>query len=134
MSASFGDVYQEIMSRWHDDAMTGLSSRERDFVIAHVCLNQSLNGSLTAYYESSYGDRAAEVPGAFTRMGVAQAAEIVRQANKLMGGPAADEVARGERLEALSEAAVERLVALSDELNAMQAMIERATLAYVRGV
>src|SRR5262249_44167778 len=102
-SPEFDAMYDRLFSRWTDDAMTGLSLQERDFIIANVCINQSMNTGLMGYYEFSYGDRAAEAADVFDRIGVPQAASVLRRSNALMGphGPGADQDTRGSQLEAL---------------------------------
>lgn len=134
-SPEFDEAYKRIFARWTDDAMTGLSAAERDFVIANVCLNQSMNGGLMLYYENSYGERASEAADAFERIGEPGAAALLRRCNALMGprGASRDREERGRQLEALSDEALEEMAASSDVLNEMEARIRMATLRWVTG-
>jgi|GEM_PF-6975649 len=130
----FDAEYQRIFSLWTDDAMTGIAPAERDFIIAHVCLNQSLNGGLMLYYENSYGDRAIDAVAVFDRVGVPNAAKLLGRANRLMGpaGPSTNQDERGVQLESLSDAALEQLDECSEALNELQAEIQAATLRWVK--
>ena len=130
----FAAEYNRIFSRWVDDDMTGLSALERDFICANVCLNQSLNGGLMLYYESTYGNFAEDAVLAFRRMGIPKVARLLEHANRLMGdaGPSRDPDARGIQLEAMSDEALEEMVGYSDQLNAMAGEIKAASLRWVR--
>ncbi len=132
--AEFKAVYERIFSRWIDDEMTGLSATHRDFIVANVCLNQSLNGGLMLYYENSYGDFAEDAVFAFRRMAAVSAAQLLEHANCLMGdgGPSKKQDERGSQLEALSEEAVDEMVGYSDQLNGMADEIKAAALRWVQ--
>jgi len=130
----FDDEYDRILSLWIDDAMTGLTPAERDFIIANVCLNESGNGGLMQYYENSCGENAHEAVEVFKRIGQPKAADLLTKANRLMGpkGPSKLDDVRAEQLVALSEAAIETMVKCSDALNDMAIQVRAATLAWVK--
>lgn len=132
--AKFDAAYAQIFSRWVDSEMAGLSATERDFIVANVCLNQSLNGGLMLYYENSYGNAAEDAVAAFRRMGVVKAARLLEHANRLMGdgGPSKNQDERGVQLEALLDNAVDEMVEYSDQLNAMAEEIKEASLRWVQ--
>jgi hypothetical protein len=130
----FGAEYDRIFSLCVDDAMTGLTPAERDFIIANVCLNESGNGGLMQYYENSYGENAHEAVEVFRRIGQPKAADLLAKANRLMGpkGPSKLDGERGTQLAALSDDAIETMVKCSDSLNDMSAQVRAATLAWVK--
>jgi hypothetical protein len=130
----FDAEYQRIFSLCVDDAMTGLTPAERDFIIANVCLNESGNGGLMQYYENSYGENAHEAVEVFKRIGQPKAADLLTKANRLMGpkGPSKLDDERVDQLAALSDAAIETMVNCSDALNDMSAQVRAATLAWVK--
>lgn len=129
----FDAEYDRILSHWIDDAMTGLTPAERDFIIANVCINESGNGGLMQYYENSYGENAHEAVEVFKRIGQPKAADLLAKANRLMGpkGPSSDQDERGEQLDALSDAAIATMEKCSDALNAMADEVRAATLRWV---
>jgi hypothetical protein len=133
-ASDFDAIYQRIFAKWTDDAMSGLAPAERDFIIANVCVNQSLNGGLMIYYDNSYGERAVEAVEVLRRIGAPRAADLLERANRLMGpsGPSRDREERGDQLEATSDAAIEEMVDLSDALNAMAGEVQAAALAWVK--
>lgn len=133
-SPEFDAEYDRILSLWVDDAMTGLTPAERDFIIANVCLNESSNGGLMQYYENSYGENAHEAAEIFSRIGQPKAADLLAKANRLMGpkGPSTDQDERGEQLAALSDAAIETMEKCSDAFNEMADEVRAATLRWVK--
>lgn len=134
LPSEFDAEYDRIFGLWTDEEMSSLAPAERDFIIANVCLNQSLNGGLMMYYENSYGDRAQEAVEVFGRIGLPRAASVLKRANRLMGaaGPSKDRESRGTQLDALSDFALEQMYECSDALNAMRAEVMTATLRWVR--
>lgn len=127
-------TYQRVFSLWTDDAFTGLSPAQRDFIIANVCLNECMNGGLVQYYNNSYGDRAKDAVDIFRRIGAHDAAKILERANRLLGaaGPDADQDARMDQLEALSDAASAEIDELSDKLNASEQDVRAAAYAWLK--
>lgn len=127
-------TYQRVFSLWTDDAFTGLSPAQRDFIIANVCLNECMNGGLVQYYNNSYGDRATDAVEAFRRLGAHDAANILDRANRLLGatGPDPDQEARLDQLEALSDAASTEIDELSERLNAMEQDVRAAAYAWLK--
>lgn len=130
----FDAEYDRIFSLWVDDAMTGLTPAERDFIVANICLNESSNGGLVQYYGNSYGENAHEAVEIFNRIGQPEAADLLANANWLLGpkGPSKDQDERGEQLAALSDASLETLEKCSDALNGMDDEIRTATLRWVK--
>lgn len=130
----FDAEYNRILSLWVDDAMTGLTPAERDFIIANVCLNESSNGGLMQYYENSYGENAHEAVEVFKRIGQPKAADLLTKSNRLMSpkGPSKDQDERGNQLDALSDASLETMEKCSDALNAIADEVRAATLAWVK--
>ena len=130
----FDAEYSRIFELWTDDAMSGISPAEQDFIIANVCVNESLNGGLMQYYENSYGERAHNAADIFDRIGVPQAAKLLRRANRLMGvnGPSRDQAERSDQLEQLSDEALEEMVDCSDALNELEKLVRQAALRWVQ--
>lgn len=115
---AFGLVYQRVMGRWiAAGEASKLSEDEQDFIAIATLLNEHANGSFSQYLENSYADMAGRAMRALERIGCVEARVCLEEAMSVFeGGASADQQRRGEQLEALSEAGVERLSELSQRL------------------
>lgn len=123
--AALGAIYQRVMDRWiaAGDA-SRLSADDQDFIAIATLLNENANGSLSQYFENSYGDFAARAVRALARIGCAEASECVRKAIAMLNCDAPEsQTCRGKRIEAMSEAESERLFKLSEWLEEHESLV-----------
>ncbi|MEO0587036.1 MAG: DUF4375 domain-containing protein [Planctomycetota bacterium] len=80
------------------------------------------NGGLHQYLSNSSGQYAADTPEVFIKIGAPRVAAILEEANRLLGddGPPKDFMERNARLDAMDEAAEDRLDALTDQFHEIE--------------
>lgn len=118
--AALGAMYQRVMDRWigAGDA-SKLTADEQDFIAVATLLNENANGSLSQYFENTYGDFAPRALRALERIGCVDAKECLNNAVTILACENIENQARrSERLESLSDADAERLFQLSERLEA----------------
>lgn len=130
----FCAIYRRVMDRWiaASDA-SRLTADEQDFIAIATLLNENANGSLSQYFENSYGEFALRAVAALRRIGCDKAAELLSQACAVFDGgrgPRADRDERSAQMDALSDEQWERLGELSEALEAEDAAVWAALGAH----
>jgi hypothetical protein len=116
--AEFLDAFNREFWRMLEGIGVGSLSRlQRDALCVLNFQAELNNGGMHQYLLNSSGDFASETPDVFRRIGAAEAARILEEANSLFGpdGPPSDCEARMAALRALPKYAVDRIYALSKD-------------------
>ena len=101
----------------HGPGVGSLSRLQRDALCVMNFQAELNNGGMHQYLLNSSGDFARETPDVFRRIGAAEAAQILDEANAFFGpnGPPTDREARMAALLALPKTAEDRIHTLSKE-------------------
>jgi hypothetical protein len=108
---------REFWRTLHGPGVGSLSRLQRDALCVMNFQAELNNGGMHQYLLNSSGDFANETPDVFRRIGAAEAARILEEANAFFGpgGPPVERETRMAALLALPKDTEDRIYALSDE-------------------